>query len=232
MSDRISTIPRDRSNKFLFYVDALQAHYGVCHDSNTVENMRHIVSRIPPEKYNNILDIGVANGLETKILKDFGYSPIGVIRGHDNKQWALEHYPDVKFVDCDMHDLPFASNTFDAIYTNQVYEHTFAPFIFLLECWCVLKEGGLFYICIPGFTERHTKNDPNTMESFWISHHHPSLFPDNVNKQLFEKAGFEIVEEVLSSGVYLLKKSQISALHPDIQSTVKRRSEVFRGLSL
>ena len=162
-------------NKLEFYCNILQSSPDLCVDGNIPDNMKHIVDKIPTDKYNKILDIGVANGLEAKILKDLGYSPIGIIRGRTNIEWAIKNCPGIMFIDCDMHDLPFTEDSFDAIYCNQVFEHTFSPFLFLLECWCVLREGGLFYLSIPDFKEKHEKNDPKTIYSSWISHHHPSL---------------------------------------------------------
>ena len=216
-------------NKLELYCNILQSSASLCSDVNSPDNMRHIVDKIPPDKYNKILDIGVANGLETKILKDFGYSPVGIIRGGANIDWALKNFPGITFIDCDMHDLPFIEDSFDAIYCNQVFEHTFSPFIFLLECWCVLREGGLFYMSIPNFEEKHTKNDPSTIYSSWISHHHPSLFPDNVNVQMFDKTGFELLSSIPSGGSFLLKKLPKSALHSSVQRAIKRRNVLASG---
>ena len=216
-------------NKMLYYIDKLQAHPSICDFPGSHASMKHVVDMIPPGKYNKILNIGAANGLETKILKDFGYSPVGMVRGADNMAWATTHYPDIEFLDGDMHDLPFRKNTFDAIYTNQVFEHSYAPYIFLLECWCVLREGGLFYIEIPIFEERYTKNDPDSLFANHVSHHHPSLFPSSVNRQLFEKAGFEIVCEKNVSTTVVLRKLSIDALHSDVQGAVNARDRAMFG---
>jgi len=218
------------ANKLNFYGDLLQASPSISIDGNSPDVMRHIINKIPPDKYNKILDIGVANGYETQILKDFGYSPVGIIRGRANVEWAVKNYPGITFIDCDMHDLPFLGDSFDAIYTNQVYEHAFAPFIFLLECWSVLRVGGILFVCIPCFEERHTKNSPGTMEAQWISHHHPSLFPGAVNRQMFEKTGFEIMLETPNSDMFLLKKLPGEYLHPDVLTAVKKRNRIASGL--
>lgn len=210
-------------NKWNSYLTSLQGHGSRCNTSYTLDSMRFITSLIPPETHSKVLDIGVAEGLETSLLKQLGYNPVGIITGTENKQWAAEHYKDIEFIECDMHDLPFDPATFDAVYMNQVFEHSFAPFIVMLEIYCVLREGGLCFIEVPRFDERHTPNNPNTMEAQWISHHHPSVFPKNVLKQIFEKTGFAIVYQNDEGYKFLLKKQPMKELHSDVQYAITRR---------
>jgi len=211
-------------DKWNFYVKGMQLHQSVCSSTCSIESMGHIASLIDPKKFNKILDIGVGEGKETSILKELGYSPTGIITGEANKAWASEHYPGIEFIDCDMHDLPFPKDSFDAIYTNQVFEHAYAPFIFLLECYSVLRRGGLFYICTPKFEERLTPNNPDTLDAQWISHHHPSVFPANVYRQLFEKTGFNVLMQNDNETSFLLEKGPESNLHQDITNLLLRRT--------
>jgi len=213
-----------RESKWKYYVEGMQMHQSVCCSTCTVESMKFITDLIPPDKYNKMLDIGVGEGKETSILKELGYNPTGIITGEDNKRWAAEHYPGIEYIPCDMHDLPFDKNTFDAIYTNQVFEHAYAPFIFLLECYSVLRPGGLMYVCTPRFEQRTTPNNPGTIDAQWISHHHPSVFPSNVYRQLFEKTGFNVIMEDENVTSFLLEKGPISNLHHDLINLLSRRT--------
>jgi 2-polyprenyl-3-methyl-5-hydroxy-6-metoxy-1,4-benzoquinol methylase len=212
--------------KWNFYVESLQSHAVLCRSEHTIETMKFIVELIPPARYNKILNIGVGEGLETKILKQLGYDPTGIISGEANIKWARENCSDIKFYACDMHDLPFTSNTFDSIYTNQVFEHAYAPFIFLLECYCVLKPGGLMYIRTPSFRERHEPNDPSSLEASYISHHHPSMFSPNIYQQMFEKAGFNIVKRDDNEMSFLISKGPITNLHSDFHSLLVKRNKL------
>ena len=213
-----------RENKWDFYVKGMQLHQSVCNSTCTKDSMNFITGLIPPEKYNKILDIGAGEGKETSILKDLGYNPTGIITGEDNKRWAKEHYHGIEFIDCDMHDLPFPNNSFDAIYTNQVFEHAYAPFIFLLECYSVLKPGGLFYICTPKFEDRTSQNDPGTLDAQWVSHHHPSIFSPNIYRQMFEKTGFIIRVQDSEAVFFLLEKGPVTNLHHDLRNLISRRT--------
>ena len=211
-------------DKWNFYVNGMQMHHSLCNSTCTPESMGFIKNLIPPNQYNKILDIGVGEGKETSILKDFGYSPTGIITGADNNRWAKENYPGIEFVDCDMHDLPFPNGSFDAIYMNQVFEHAYAPFIFLLECYSVLRNGGLAYICVPKFEERLSDNNPSTLDAQWISHHHPSVFPANVYRQLFEKTGFNVLIQNDNETSFLLEKGSKENLHQDLINLLSRRT--------
>jgi SAM-dependent methyltransferase len=215
------------ATKWNMYIGTMQGHGGLCKTHYTVESMSFITGLIPTCTHRRVLDIGVAEGLETSILKKLGYDPTGIIVGSENKQWAKDNYPDIEFIECDMHDLPFKSGTFDAVYMNQVFEHAFAPFILMLEIYCVLRDGGLCFIEVPRFDERHTKNNPDTMDAPWVSHHHPSVMPSNVMIQIFEKTGFEISYKSEEGYRFLLKKMPLSAIHGDVRAAVIRRGNQF-----
>jgi SAM-dependent methyltransferase len=48
-------------------------------------------------------------------------------------------------------ELPFASGSADAVFSTFVLEHVVYPHEFLLECWRVLRPGGLFIVRCPNF---------------------------------------------------------------------------------
>lgn len=51
----------------------------------------------------------------------------------------------------DIHDLPLQTSYFDFLYTSNVLEHAFAPYIALMECRRVMREGGSAYFVMPSF---------------------------------------------------------------------------------
>jgi len=220
-----------RTDKWQMYIDILQGHPSVCKSFHTIDSMKFITKLIPPSEFPKMLDIGVGEGLETKILKDLGYNVIGVIKGEVNLNFARKNYPGIEFIECDMHDLPFPSETFNAIYTNHVFEHSYAPFIFLLEMYCVLKPKGRIWIGLPEFKE---KNDPTANPDInLVNHHHPNILCSNLYSLYFQKSGFKIVNQGSVKGnsyfdnAFLLEKQPLEFVHSDVQTVIKKRKELF-----
>ena len=220
-----------RTEKWQMYIDVLQGHPSICKSSHNKGCMEFITEHMPVANFPRMLDIGAGEGLETKALKDLGYDVTGIVRGEVNIEFAKENFPGIEFVDCDMHDLPFPSNSFDGIYTNQVFEHAFAPFIFLIEMFCVLREGGRVWIAMPEFKE---KGDPTANKDInYISHHHPNIISWNILSQMFEKTGFKVLykkaieKNPYFDNPYLLEKQPISFLHSDVQTVVNKRRELY-----
>ena len=79
---------------------------------------------------------------------------------------------------------------------------------------------------MPKFEERTTPNNPSTMESCWISHHHPNVMPNSVLKQMFEKTGFRVIKENPDSVMFLLQKLNRAYLHSDVANVLERRDSV------
>lgn len=209
----------------------LQGHPSVCQSSHaTIENMKFILEYLPLEKFPRILNIGAGEGLETKILHDLGYDVIGLINGKINLEYAYNHFPNMTYVECDMHDLPFQSESFDSIYMVHTFEHLFAPYIFLLEAYCILKKCGRIWISMPPFKEI---DDPSLEDASRISYHHPNMICDNILRQMFESTGFKIIyrrcidSHYYFGNSYILEKQDISVLHSDIISTISKRKEFF-----
>lgn len=219
-----------RTEKWDLYIDTMQGHPSVCQSSHTIEGMKFITEHIPPDKFPRLLDIGAGEGLETKVLSQLGYNVIGLIRGKINLKYAYKHFPGIIFVESDMHDLPFPSESFDSIYMNHTFEHLYAPFIFLLECYCILKKGGRMWIAIPDFKEI---DDPTIGDPNKISHHHPNMICYNLLKQMFESTGFKIIycksikNNPCFDSPYLLEKQDISCLHSDVRTVIEKRRKYF-----
>lgn len=57
-----------RTEKWDMYIDTLQGHPSLCQTYHTLESMAYIKEYIPPDKFPRLLDIDVAEGLETKLL--------------------------------------------------------------------------------------------------------------------------------------------------------------------
>lgn len=80
----------------------------------------------------------------------------------------------------DIHDPRLASEQFDLIFSSNVAEHWFAPYIALMQCRRLLRPGGVFYAIVPTFDAAGGGHTP------W----HISCFPRDVWIELLHKTGF------------------------------------------
>lgn len=219
-----------RQEKWDMYINCLQKHPSACKAGHTTEKMNFVTEFLPLNTHRRMLNIGAGEGLETYVLQNLGYDVIAIINGKANVDFAIKNYPDINFIDTDFHDLPFKSETFDCVYMNHVFEHAYAPFVFLLELYSVLRKKGRIWTAMPHFKEI---NDPTLGESNKLSHHHPNILCNNLFTELFEATGFKIIyntprdNNIYFDNPYLLEKQPISTLHSDVQLALQRRKELF-----
>ena len=221
------------SEKWDMYMEKLQGHPSQCHSAHTKDSMGFVAELIPPAKYSRMLNIGAGEGLETKVLSELGYEVTGIVRGEPNLKYARTTFPALTFYDMDMHDLQFPNDSFDCIYMNQVFEHAFAPFIFLLEMNSVLVDGGLVFTGLPHFKE--IDDVTANPDINWITHHHPNILCERLFRQFFSKTGF-VVERGPNAtfpgepspyfdNAYLLRNTKEKNVHSDVATALRARKE-------
>jgi len=209
--------------KWNFYIESLQGHPTRCNSSHTKDGLSFIRNKLPLGK---MLVIGCGEGKEVAVLKALGYDPIGITLGDTNLNYAKITFPDCDIRIMDMHFLDFPSEYFDCAYSNHSFEHSFAPWIQMMELWRVLKPNGKIWIAMPHF---RFPNDRNFGEVNEFSHHHPNLLHPELLKQLFKNTGFKILEHAQNKegnlyfdNYWLLEKDQdASSAHPDMRRTLK-----------
>jgi SAM-dependent methyltransferase len=82
----------------------------------------------------------------------------------------------------DAHNLPFPTESFDAVHCEAVFEHLESPDRAAAEMFRVMKPGAIAYVCTP------------FMQGF---HGYPSHFQNFTHvghRKLFEKNGFNVIE--------------------------------------
>jgi SAM-dependent methyltransferase len=142
----------------------------------------------PPDEYSYILNIGAGEGLETLALLKYPYLSVDALNFGEN---INDDIPGLSF-NIDMHNLkillPIISdhNKYDAIFTLQTFEHALAPFMLILECRRVLRDGGRIFIDVPD------PDDQVMLETL----QHSSVLYANQWKALFTKAGFKVVADL------------------------------------
>lgn len=109
-----------------------------------------------------VLDVGCAAGRDTRILKDMGFDVIGSDLAKNLLTIARRENPDIVFVLADIRELPFADNSFDAIWSSAVLHHvhkTEMPKV-LGEFWRTLDKDGILYVHTKaGEGMMHTKEE-------------------------------------------------------------------------
>lgn len=138
----------------------------------------------PPEKYKKVLNIGSGGGAESKLLVDAGYDVVSTTLGKDNVTYAKEEF-NIETMEFDMHYLNFEPDSFDAIFMIQTQEHALAQWIFMLEMYFVLRDGGRVYTDLP------SPKGGVMLRTIW---HTCVLYPDQW-RALFWKAGFKEVQD-------------------------------------
>jgi SAM-dependent methyltransferase len=106
---------------------------------------------VEPRPGDRVLDLGCAAGAITHFLSRFGCDMVGV----DSEPRAIEHahslFPDLRFKQADVADLPFDAGSFDKAVAADLVEHlpddTFRAM--LEECRRVLVPGGTLSLYTP-----------------------------------------------------------------------------------
>jgi ubiquinone/menaquinone biosynthesis C-methylase UbiE len=74
-------------------------------------------------KGSKVLDAGCAAGRDSKLLADKGLKVVGVDLSKNLLNIAKENNPDIKFVEADFRELPFANDSFDGIWSSASLLH-------------------------------------------------------------------------------------------------------------
>lgn len=126
----------------------------------------------------NLLDVGCGN----KPYKSYfehcnSYTGLDIENeGHDHLNEDIDVYYNGE-------QFPFCNNSYDSVFTSQVFEHVFNPNIFLSEIYRVLKPEGHLLITVPFIWPEHEQpNDFGRYTSFGI-------------KSMLQTSGFEIVRQ-------------------------------------
>lgn len=138
------------------------------------------------EKGARVLLLGVGTGREVLAAKYLGFNAVGTTLGSRNIDFGIKYLDlsEEELIECLNEVLPFPRETFDVVAGFQVFEHTMAPLLFLLEQSRVLKIGGKLLLEWPPADKFHMDDNP----------HHQVCFTPGQAKALFQKAGFSDIK--------------------------------------
>lgn len=107
-----------------------------------------------PACHGRVLEIGFGSGVLLRSLRDAGNEVCGVDAGHDIVERARADGFDVALVDVSEQDLPFETDSFDAVYCYETFEHLSNPYRMVSEVRRVLKPRRPLFFSVP--TQEHT----------------------------------------------------------------------------
>ena len=89
-----------------------------------------------------VLDLGCGPGADSKVLREYAEHVVGLDLSPSITAAARLEAPAVSFLVADGQSLPFANNTFDAVWMRLVLLHTPSPSTTMSEIARILKPGG------------------------------------------------------------------------------------------
>ena len=159
------------------------------------------VGKLIEKSDSQILDIGCADGVFTKVILDKSGAKkiIGIDVLKSSVDWANKHWKRNKrltFRVGNAHDLKFKSNTFDAVFALEVLEHVHEPMKVFKEVKRVLKKGGYFVTLVPSdnllFRIIWWFVTKFAWARIWDDCHIQSFNAKNTLADNLSKAGFEV----------------------------------------
>lgn len=148
-----------------------------------------------------ILDIGCADGVFTKVILDKSKAKkiIGIDVLETSIDWAKNHWKKNKKMSFrveDAHKLSFANDSFDAVFALEVFEHVFKPLDVFKEIKRVLKKGGYAVFLVPSdnllFTIIWWFVTTFAWARIWKDCHVQSFSQKNPLSSVVEKSGLKV----------------------------------------
>ncbi len=129
---------------------------------------KHALARMPVEKGDRVLDLGTGSGYALRAIRDTQESglSVGLDGSPEMVQNAREYTKDnlIEYVGGDFHQLPFADDSFNHIWSMEAFYYSQKPLKVLKEIRRILCPGGTFFCAVNFFEEsEHTHKWQNNI---------------------------------------------------------------------
>lgn len=182
-------------------------------DMSLKRRARHIIDGLNPSQEDKIIDLGCGTGYYLFLLSSL---PVKLyLTGFDNDKEALKEAKaklskKIKFIQGDLHKMPFKDNLFDKVVLSEVLEHLEKDGVAVKEIFRILKPGGILVISVPSQNFPFLWDPVNWLlqnffgtyikSGFWsgIWSGHLRLYQKKDLEVILKKAGFkiEVAEEL------------------------------------
>lgn len=164
---------------------------------------RYLERWVPPPA--KVLFLGTGTGREVYAARTHGYDAEGTTLGKENLPFAKWKF-DLDLFYGDNCTMPYSDKAFDVVAGFQIFEHCHAPYMFLVECCRVLKEGGTLLLEWPPFmatADGTATPNPGKMHNFMGDFdddnvHHMCCWTPAQAWIMTRRCGFEDVELFIS----------------------------------
>lgn len=139
-----------------------------------------------------VLFLGTGGGREVADALEQGFDAYGTTLGSRNVEYSTKvlGLPPGRVLECMNEALPFPVDHFDVVIGFQVFEHAFAPLMFLLEQRRVLRMNGTIFLEWPPAKNYTMDENP----------HHFICYTPGQARALLQKAGFINIEPCYDYG--------------------------------
>ena len=135
---------------------------------------RHVVKRFGLRRGMKMLEVACGCGFHTDLFNHMGFDCTGVDRSDAGIAWAKAHYPQSHYLCCDIRDLPFEPERFDAVIARGCSHYHYdlfdeIPLDTSRSILRLLRPGGVFVMAI--VTDLSGRKEPdkvwnNTLDDY------------------------------------------------------------------
>jgi SAM-dependent methyltransferase len=200
------TIPQDKHKEIAFFdAHATSGEYDVFTPQANARLIGSFVRLSRLQRGARVVDLGCGSGAFTELLRQAGYSSVGVDISPKLVAIGRKKYPNLELIEGDAERLPFPKVSFDGVLLSALVHHFPDPIRLIAEVHRVLKPGA----CFVAF-------DPNRLNPFmWLYRDRASPFysPVGVTEnerpilawrvaEMFRQRGFHVHTDYLAGLAY------------------------------
>ena len=170
-------------------------------EKNNIRNLMEIKSII---KNGKLLEIGCGDGHFLQMARDnFHFEVFGVELDPETSEYARTKRGLANIKTGAFENIYYSENLFDIVYMNDVLEHLQNPHQILVECYKILKKGGLIVINVPnvdGLIYRFVGEKHTCVFGF----EHLNFFSDKTLSTVLREIGFDVNKIIMNSSDFTL----------------------------